>query len=45
MNTLETLKERLKIKPEVQSNIGVKVILARPTEEKTTEKPIGIGVK
>ena len=36
MNTLETLKERLKIKPEVQSNIGVKVILARPIEEKTT---------
>ena len=34
MNPLEALKERLKHKPEVQPNQGVKVILAPPTEEK-----------
>ena len=34
MNPLEALKERLKQKPTVQPNQGVKVILARPTEEK-----------
>jgi hypothetical protein len=36
MNPLEALKERLKRKPEVQPNPGVKVILAPPTEEKVT---------
>jgi hypothetical protein len=44
MNTLETLKERLKIKPEVQSNIGVKIILARPIEDKLTEKTTGVKI-
>ena len=34
MNPLESLKERLKQKPTVQPNKGVKVILAPPTEEK-----------
>ena len=34
MNPLESLKERLKYKPEVQPNPGVKVILAPPTDEK-----------
>ena len=34
MNPLEALKERLKRKPDVQPNPGVKVILAPPTEEK-----------
>ena len=34
MNPLEALKERLKQKPIVQPNQGVKVILAPPTEEK-----------
>jgi len=34
MNPLEALKDRLKRKPEVQPNPGVKVILAPPTEEK-----------
>jgi hypothetical protein len=36
MNPLEALKERLKRKPEVQPNPGIKVILAPPTEEKVT---------
>jgi hypothetical protein len=36
MNPLESLKERLKQKPVVQSNKGVKVILAPPTEENVT---------
>lgn len=35
MNPLELLKERLKQKPTVQPNQGVRVILAPPTEEKT----------
>ena len=42
MNPLEALKERLKQKPKVQPNQGVKVILALPTEEKAItieEKP------
>ena len=34
MNPLESLKERLKRKPEVHPNQGVKVILALPAEEK-----------
>ena len=34
MNPLELLKERLKQKPTVQPNQGVRVILAPPTEEK-----------
>jgi hypothetical protein len=34
MNPLEALKDRLKRKPEVQPNPGVKVILAPPIEEK-----------
>jgi len=34
MNPLDALKERLKRKPMVQHNEGVKVILAPPTEEK-----------
>ena len=34
MNSLEALKERLKQKPIVQTNNGVKVILAPPIEEK-----------
>ena len=33
MNPLEALKDRLKQKPNVQPNQGVKVILAHPTEE------------
>ena len=36
MNPLEALKDRLKRKPEVQPNLGVKVILAPPTEETVT---------
>ena len=41
MSDLETLKERLKRKPEVQPNEGVKVILAQPTEEQAViKKPI-----
>ena len=44
MNTLETLKERLKIKPEVHSNIGVKVILARPIEDKPTDKTTSVKI-
>ena len=32
MNTLEALKDRLKIKPAVQHNVGVKVIIAQPVE-------------
>ena len=34
MNPLDLLKERLKQKPTVQPNQGVRVILALPTEEK-----------
>ena len=43
MNPLEALKERLKRKPEVQFNPGVKVILAPPTEEQKIvgEKIVG----
>jgi hypothetical protein len=34
MNHLETLKEKLKLKPDVQPNSGVKVVIAPLTEEK-----------
>ena len=37
MNTLETLKDRLKIKPIVQHNVGVKVIIAQPVEKEVQE--------
>ena len=42
MNPLESLKERLKRKPEVHPNPGVKVILALPAEEivGTKTKPL-----
>jgi hypothetical protein len=41
MNSLETLKERLKIKPVVQSTEGVRIVLAT-TEEKKEKAPTKI---
>ena len=38
MNTLEALKDRLKIKPAVQHNVGVKVIIAQPVEKEVSKR-------
>lgn len=35
MNPLEALKDRLKVKPQVQHNVGVKVIVAPVDKEET----------
>ena len=40
MNPLEALKDKLKHKPAVQPNIGVKVIIAPHTEEKMAAKEV-----
>ncbi len=37
MNPLEALKDRLKVKPQVQHNVGVKVIVAPVDKEETKE--------
>lgn len=36
MNPLEALKDRLKVKPQVQHNVGVKVIVAPVDKEEET---------